>query len=207
MQKLKVAALLALGVYFTWETDLYAAATNVVKIRLVGTHYAFDPTNLVIFTGDIVKWTNSDISTIHDTTHNTNFVGGTRLWGSVELSNTVPNNTFSFTFNTNGSYPYYCFRHTQLLFVQTGLVSVVSGPMITQQSATLLPDGNFSLEVHGGTAGQRCIIDASDTLLNWSPIWTTNFPNTLCPTCPFIQFIDTAKLPNRRFYRARVFSN
>jgi plastocyanin len=286
MQKLKVAALLALGVYFTWGAELTAATTNIVKIRSVVTRFEFNPTNIVIFIGDSIKWTNSDISTTHDTTYNTNFVGGTRVWGSVQLSNSV-NNTFTFTFNTNGSYPYYCARHTSLGFTQTGLVSVVSftrptsgsaffapatvplvvtasdirngvtnvqffrgttslgnsianpysnfvsglavgaygftavatdnqgargtssvvnvtvtePPAIIQQSPALLADGAFHFTVFGGSAGQLCIIDAADAAFNWSPIWTTNFPNTT----PVIEFTDTAKIPERRFYRARVF--
>src|SRR6266481_1019409 len=173
MQKSKFAALLALSVCFFWGADLHAATNYVVKMRSIGTRFLFDPTNIVIFTGDSIRWTNSDTLNTHDTTHNTNAVGGPRLWASVQLSNTLPNNTFSFRFATNGSYPYFCLKHTSLGFVQTGLVSVITPPLITSQSATVLPDGSFRFDVFGGSAGQRCVIEASDAQFNWVQIWTT----------------------------------
>jgi plastocyanin len=202
MQKLKVAALLALGVCFTWGVDLHAATTNIVKIRAIGTRFVFDPTNIALFTGDSIKWTNSDVN-LHDTRH----TSATPLWASPQMSNSPPNNTFSFTFVNTGLYPYRCQTHLVTHPEQTGTVSVVTPPVISFQTPTALPDGTVQLDIFGGSAGQRCIIDASDTLLNWSPIWTTNFPNTTCPACPFIEFIDTAKVPNRRYYRTRVFAN
>src|SRR6266567_8233996 len=82
------------------------AATKIVKIGESGLRYFFNPTNAVIHTGDVIRWTNT-VANPHDSTHrNTN--GQAVLWGSPKLSNSPPNNTFSFTFTNSGSYPYYC---------------------------------------------------------------------------------------------------
>src|SRR2546423_5535795 len=107
------------------------AATNLVKIREIGSinpKYVFDPTNVFISTGDTLKWTNTAVN-LHDSTHTNR---SRPLWGSLELSNKPPNNTFSFTFSNAGFYPYYCLRHVVLSSgaqqhpEQTGTVTVVS---------------------------------------------------------------------------------
>jgi len=84
-------------------------------------------------------------------------------------------------------------------------VSVSSPPLISLASAQRLVDGSFEFTIRGGNAGQRCVIDACNTLPDWTQIYTTNFPNTTCPACPVIDFIDnSAQAQGRRFYRARV---
>ncbi len=84
-------------------------------------------------------------------------------------------------------------------------VTVTAPPTITIGSARWLVDGGFQFRISGGAAGQPCAIEACGVLPNWAPVLTTNFPNTTCPACPFIDFIDTATNLNRRFYRSRVF--
>jgi plastocyanin len=67
---------------------------------------------------------------------------------------------------------------------------------------------SVSFNVHGGSFGQRCIIYASTDLGkpgSWTPVFTNTFPNTLCPTCPFVTFQDTnAASGPQRFFRAQV---
>jgi len=84
-------------------------------------------------------------------------------------------------------------------------VSVSAPPMIGSGSAQKLADGRFQFRISGGSAGQTCIIDACEALPNWAPIFTTNFPNTTCEGCPYIDFVDQPNALNRRFYRSRVF--
>jgi plastocyanin len=84
-------------------------------------------------------------------------------------------------------------------------VSVSAPPTISSSSAQILPDGTFQFRISGGSAGQTCIIDACESLPNWAPILTTNFPDTKCEGCPYIDVIDKSNSSNRRFYRHRVF--
>jgi len=271
------------------------AATNLVMIRELGLKFVFNPTNIVIHTGDVVKWTNLPNNAFHDSTHRS----PEPLWASPKLSNAPPNNTFSFTFNNAGSYPYFCATHVLSHPEQTGTVAVVSmnlppsvsidrptnntpffaparftivanasdldgsvaqveffrdatslgartttpynnivsnlaagayaliavatdnlggkstssvvnvtvspPPTISFGSAQRRPDGSFEFVISGGSAGQTCAIDASSPLAIWSQIAITNFPNTTCPACPVIDFIDADTTQDQRFYRARVF--
>jgi hypothetical protein len=83
-------------------------------------------------------------------------------------------------------------------------VTVTAPPNITLSLAQRLADGTFSFRVSGGSAGQTCIVDASDALPIWTSILTTNFPNTVCPICPFIDVTNNTSGLNYRFYRTRV---
>jgi plastocyanin len=69
-------------------------------------------------------------------------------------------------------------------------------------------NGSVTFNVHGGSFGQRCIIYASTDLSNplgWVAVSTNVFPNTLCPTCPFVTFQDSNAAGNpRRFFKAQV---
>src|ERR1051326_1605698 len=120
------------------------AATRIVKIGESGTRYFFNPTNIVIHTGDVIRWTNT-VANPHDSTHrNTN--GQAMLWASPKLSNNVPNNTFSFTFTTSGSYPYYCLTHVLTHPEQTGTVAVVTMNLPPSVNITLPTNGTRYFE-------------------------------------------------------------
>ncbi len=291
-------ATFALVLVLTFSTSVSLhAATNVVKIRAIGARFVFDPTNITINAGSSITWTNADSLNKHDTRHHP--PTGPVLWQSVLLSNSLPNNTFAFTFTNAGFYPYYCFFHNVTAPIlhpeQTGTVSVVAANVpptvsitdptndapffapasftiqakasdpggnvaqveffrgttslgvsasspysnnvtalgvgnyaltavatdnqgakatsgvvnvtitsISLGSAQLSRDGLFQFRISGGIAGQSCIVDACDTLPNWTPIATNTFPNTPCPICPSIDFTDFPASPDRRFYRCRV---
>ena len=70
-----------------------------VNVSILNT--AFNPASLTISKGTIVKWTNNDGSD-HTVTSNT------ALFDSGNMSSTQ---TYSYTFNTPGSYPYHCTIH------------------------------------------------------------------------------------------------
>ena len=78
-------------------------------------------------------------------------------------------------------------------------VTVSAPPIITIDLAQRLPDGSFHFQISGGHSGQSCLIDACDTLPNWTPLFVTNFS-----TAPYVDFSDRAIPLNRRFYRSRV---
>jgi len=83
-------------------------------------------------------------------------------------------------------------------------VTVVFPPVISL-GALQVTNGIFHLRVSGGSAGQTCIVDASDTLPNWTSIFTNIFPNTTCPACPFLDVTNDVSGINQRFFRSRVF--
>jgi hypothetical protein len=91
-----------------------------------------DPVNISV--GDTVRWTWGDNG--HSSTSGTpGFPNG--LWDSGIQNQPY---TFSHTFNSAGSFPYYCIPHGQCCGM-TGTINVASAPMA--QSA-------FSRKVHGG---------------------------------------------------------
>jgi plastocyanin len=79
------------------------ASTN--KITIQGE--AFSPNSLTVSAGTIVTWTNMD-SFAHSVNSGTPD-SPTSLFNS---GNIAANGTFSYTFNTKGTYPYYCSIHT-----------------------------------------------------------------------------------------------
>jgi plastocyanin len=65
---------------------------------------AFSPSTITVTAGSTVTWTNKDIST-----HTVTSDGGLFSSGSINS-----NETFSFKFNTPGTYPYHCTIHTSM---------------------------------------------------------------------------------------------
>ncbi len=66
---------------------------------------SFIPSTLTIAAGTTVKWTNKDPIT-HTVTSNTK---------TFNSGNVTSNSTFSFTFNTAGTYSYYCSIHPSMM--------------------------------------------------------------------------------------------
>jgi plastocyanin len=77
-------------------------------------------------------------------------------------------------------------------------------PTVQLQNPQMLAVNKFQFRISGGAAGQQCDIQASSTLSGWSSIAITNFPNTTCPLCPFIDFTDPNAPPDRRFYKVII---
>jgi plastocyanin len=72
--------------------------------------FAFNPVTITVTAGTTVKWTNKD-GTTHTITSTTNV---------FDSGNVLNNGTFSFTFATPGTYPYFCKLHPTM----TGTVVV-----------------------------------------------------------------------------------
>jgi glucose/arabinose dehydrogenase/plastocyanin len=73
--------------------------------------FAFHPQNITINAGTTVQWTNVDLDY-----HTTTSTGG--LWDSGHIQQ---NQTYSFTFDTPGVYPYICTPHSYM----TGTITVI----------------------------------------------------------------------------------
>jgi plastocyanin len=109
------------------------AATHIVSMR----NTFFTPADLTIATGDTVTW-RCDVG-VHDTVSGVNGVPS-GVWGSSLL---FPGQSFSFTFNNAGTFPYYCTPHWQLGMTGTIRVNAPNTPPTV--SITSPPDqANFS---------------------------------------------------------------
>lgn len=83
-------------------------------------------------------------------------------------------------------------------------VSVDATPAIVLQNPEWRTDKKFAFRISGGATGQRAEIQAAGTPAGLVTIATTNFPNTVCPICPVIDFVDPASPPTARFYKVLV---
>jgi plastocyanin len=84
------------------------ASTTQYSVTIA--NYAFQPLNISITTGTMVIWTNRD-TVAHTVTSSpqTNLTsGGSPL---IESGNMNPNQSFNYTFNLPGYYPYQCSYH------------------------------------------------------------------------------------------------
>ena len=81
----------------------------------------------------------------------------------------------------------------------------IESPSISEVTAT---KNLISFNVHGGSAGQHCVIYASTNMTNpsaWLALSTNLFPPTDCATCPFVTFTDSNVVANaQRFFKAQV---
>ena len=83
----------------TSSTSTAASGTSVSIVN-----FAFSPATLNVALGTTVIWTNND-STTHTVTSDT---------GVFNSGGMGQNATFSYTFNTAGTYTYYCSVHTYM---------------------------------------------------------------------------------------------
>jgi plastocyanin len=110
---IRVALLLALAIGLSLPAQ---AATITIDLS----NFQFVPKNQTVNVGDTITWVNQDF-TQHDTTSGTNGIPN-GLWHSALLSH---GQTFSFTFNSTGLYPYFCTPHV-FSFNMVGLITVVA---------------------------------------------------------------------------------
>jgi plastocyanin len=115
------ALVLALAVYA--GTRPASAASFMVSEA----NFAFSPNTLTVQVGDTVTWKNNDASIPHTTQSDGNWNSG----------NMAPGATFSFTFNTPGTYSYYCAYHRGMGMV--GTIIVMGAAMAPTNTATFVP--------------------------------------------------------------------
>src|SRR5437588_2829774 len=96
-----------------------------LDVDIVG--YRFAPSSRTVSRGDAVRWTQRDAFTYHTSTSGQNGVGD-GVWDSSYLGQTE---TFSFTFNNAGNYPYFCQLHTYMIGSVTVQGAANSPPSIS----------------------------------------------------------------------------
>lgn len=116
--------LLVLGVLLAGSSTSFAV-TNIVQVG----NYFFNPTNIAINVGDVIRWTNIT-PTASFITHDSTRTNLPFAWASGDL--TTATRTYQLTFTTNGTFPYFCNRHVYAAMPanrhpeQTGTVSVAA---------------------------------------------------------------------------------
>lgn len=113
-------AILAFGLWFAMSVTPVRAADQAVAIE----DFLFSPEDLTIEVGDTVTWTNLD-SFSHTAT-------STSGPASFDSGNLATGDTFSFTFDTAGTYEYFCEIHPNMI----GSITVTAAAATVAPSAS-----------------------------------------------------------------------
>ena len=127
VMRMLAKALFMIAVFLFFPVNSYSAT---VEVRIV--NFSFVPATLAVNVGDTVRWTNNE--GIHSTTSGTNCPTSDGQWNSGLLP---ISGTFTRTFNSPGTFPYFCSIHCF-----TGTVMVNSA---TPTPATPIPTSSQSL--------------------------------------------------------------
>lgn len=125
MRKLSVVFLLTQIFLYGFYLKAYAATVDVTV-----NNFSFQPQNLTITAGDTVRWTNLGGS--HTATSGNNCMPDGK-WDSGFLS---AGQSYTTTFNSAGTYPYFCTPHCSMGMTGTITVTAVSAMQVpaSQQS-------------------------------------------------------------------------
>ncbi len=155
---MRVAGVAFLVVFLA--SNVFAANVPVA----VGPGFSFTPANVTVSPGDSVVWT---FLSTHTSTSDSS--SAAEAWNSGVLSS----GTFSHTFNTPGTYPYYCALHSfpggTFMNGSVTLAPLVIAPAITSVTpSTGLPGTTVTITGSGFQSGA-----------------TVSFGGTLSPTVTF----------------------
>jgi plastocyanin len=95
--------LLAMVVLLVFASGCVASTQQKTEQKIVIENFAFNPQNVTVSAGTIITWENKD-SVTHDVT----------IDNGLFDHDLNPGETFSFTFNTTGTYAYHCDIHTSM---------------------------------------------------------------------------------------------
>ncbi|TIP75815.1 MAG: hypothetical protein E5X53_05380 [Mesorhizobium sp.] len=136
------------GIFAAFLAELAAAAGEPVEIAMKGkadgSHVWFDPIGLHVKPGQTVQWVNRDRGNSHTATsyHPEIFERVRRIpakakpWNSDYL---LPDETFSFRFDEEGVYDYYCVPHEHAGMVGRIVVGNPSGTEVAAEATGLTP--------------------------------------------------------------------
>ena len=110
---------------------IISTAAQATTYTIAATNYVFTPATQSVQVGDIVQWTFSgthDVTSGSSCTADQKFASGTKNTGD----------TYSFTFTTKGTFPYFCSFHCSAGMVGTITVTSNSGIENLEASAAAL---------------------------------------------------------------------
>jgi PKD repeat protein len=140
------------------------AATHQVEVGQGGDRFIDDQSGTsttTINVGDTVQW-NWD-NGFHSTTSGSCPGGSCSHDGKWDSGLHSAPNTFSFTFNTAGSFPYYCREH----------LAMMQGTIVVQGSTASPPVAGFNFSPSGPVMGSS--VTFTDTSTNTPTSWSWNF--------------------------------
>lgn len=150
----------------------------------------FSPATQTIEVGDTVIWVNNDEFFPHTTTSDLNFFDPD-YWNGTMASQ---DDTFSWTFNSVGTFDYYDQVDNNL-----GTI-IVNSPSVTPAITLVSPrveNGQFLFEATGLTAGKSSVLLSSTNLTSWTAIQTNvadgsslTFTNTTSLGQCFFQVVE-----------------
>jgi plastocyanin len=154
------------------------ASLRAANVPVAMSNFEFRPANPSINVGDTVTWTVEQGG--HDTVSGVNGVP-TGLWNSASQYGRImlQGESFSFTFNAAGSFPYFCTPHWPLGMV--GSIQVIGAnvpPTVSILSpangATFSPPANVTFQVSASDSDGA--ITQVQFLLNGSPVGAAAAP-------------------------------
>lgn len=155
------------------STQTYRASVTIKNMR-------FTPTDLTVWQGTTVTWTNQDNTnhtvTSDNTTGNVRFDSGTL----------APGQQYSYTFSNTGIYTYHCSIHPNM----TGTINVMSRPQqtttpTTPQPSSSKPPANAQATANATVNNYSCSgYGSSYTAPKTSPAPTTTTPTRYYSTAP-----------------------
>lgn len=157
MRKLAITCFLIVTLFFTMSAGAFAATTNVSVVD-----FAFQPQTVTINAGDTVTWT------LNGSAPHTVTSGSGCTPNGIFNSGTLGSSPFSITFNTPGTYPYFCSFHcfsgmTGTVIVNVARTSIplpdraegfffpgIVAPVLSSSPAQAQPIGVGSVATGGG---------------------------------------------------------
>lgn len=122
-------AILAFGFWMVVSATPVRAADQAVTIE----DFLFSPQDLTIEVGDTVTWTNLDSSS-----HTATSTSGP---ASFDSGNLAEGASFSFTFDTAGTYEYFCEIHPNMVgSITVAAATATAAPSASAPAATSMPD-------------------------------------------------------------------
>lgn len=133
-------ALAALAAWLVMAASPVRAAEQAVTIE----NFAFGPADLTIEVGDTVTWTNLD-----GAPHTATSTSGPASFDSGTLNT---DGTFSFTFDTAGTYEYFCEIHPEMLGSITVTASAATAAPSASAPASSAPASSAAASMVPNTA-------------------------------------------------------
>jgi len=152
-----------------------------------------------ILIDDTVVWKNAD-TVVHTVTSGTPSDGPDGIFGNSDFLN--PGQSYQFTFDKKGQYPYYCIIHPWM----TGTVSVTDGYQTIPDVGQTIGDGNavFDVEYRFNRALSLTLVDEQQKLLTFEILGHSQsddnplkirLPADLIDG-PFVIIVDRKKISN-----------
>lgn len=160
--------------------------------------------DIEIFIGDTVVWRNGDQAK-HTVTSGTPDGGPDGIFGSADFLS--PGQSYQFTFDKKGQYPYYCLIHPWMI----GTVFVIDGFKVLPEVGKTIGDGTtaFDVEYQSERVLSLVMIDQEQKLMTFELVGTSHLDNNTLKIRlpselidgPFVVIIDGTKITDFEHFK------